>query len=92
MSRGEHGIVSSVTTIGRAGITKSAKEVSKQKGKQKSMKNNLYKQQKMIQEQAEEGFDLLVEHMAKQERVTEQLKAQEQMPWVRYGLYCPLFL
>ena len=37
----------------------------------------------MIQEQAEERFDLLVEHMAKQEGVTEQLKAQEQMRWVQ---------
>ena len=37
----------------------------------------------MIQEQAEERFDLLVEQMAKREGVTEQLKAQEQMFWVR---------
>ncbi len=37
----------------------------------------------MIQKQAEERFDLLVEHMAKQERVTEQLKAQDQMLWVQ---------
>ena len=37
----------------------------------------------MIQEQAEERFDLLVEQMAKQEGVTEQLKAQEQMLWVQ---------
>ena len=37
----------------------------------------------MIQEQAEERFDLLVEQMAKQEVVTEQLKAQDQMLWVR---------
>ena len=36
----------------------------------------------MIQEQAEERFDLLVEQMAKQEGVTEQLKAQDQMLWV----------
>ncbi len=36
----------------------------------------------MIQEQAEERFDLLVEQMAKREGVTEQLKAQEQMLWV----------
>ena len=35
----------------------------------------------MIQEQAEERFDLLVEQMAKQEGVTEQLKAQDQMLW-----------
>lgn len=33
----------------------------------------------MIQEQAEERFDLLVEQMAKQEGVMEQLKAQDQM-------------
>lgn len=37
----------------------------------------------MIQEQAEERFDLLVEQMAKREGVTEQLKAQEQMLWVK---------
>lgn len=37
----------------------------------------------MIQEQAEERFDLLVEQMAKQEGVTEQLKEQEQMMWVK---------
>ena len=37
----------------------------------------------MIQEQAEERFDLLVDQMAKQEGVTEQLKAQDQMLWVR---------
>ena len=37
----------------------------------------------MIQEQAEERFDLLVEQMAKQEGVMEQLKAQDQMLWVR---------
>jgi len=35
----------------------------------------------MIQEQAEERFDLLVEQMAKREGVTEQLKAQNQMLW-----------
>lgn len=35
----------------------------------------------MIQEQAEERFDLLVEQMANQEGVTEQLKAQEQILW-----------
>ena len=43
------------------------------------LKNHLL----MIQEQAEERFDLLVEQMAKQEGVTEQLKAQDQMLWVR---------
>ena len=37
----------------------------------------------MIQEQAEERFDLLIEQMAKQEGVTEQLKAKNQMLWVR---------
>jgi len=37
----------------------------------------------MIQEQAEERFDLLVEQMAKQEGVTERLKAQDQMLWVQ---------
>ena len=37
----------------------------------------------MIQEQAEERFDLLVEQMAEREGVTEQLKAQDQMLWVR---------
>lgn len=37
----------------------------------------------MIQEQAEEKFNLLVEQMAEKEGVTEQLKAQEQMLWVR---------
>jgi len=37
----------------------------------------------IIQEQAEERFDLLVEQMVKQEGVTEQLKAQDQMLWVR---------
>lgn len=37
----------------------------------------------MIQEQAEERFDLLVEQMAKREGVTEQLKAQKQILWVK---------
>lgn len=37
----------------------------------------------MIQEQAEERFDLLVEQMAKRERVTEQLKEQNQILWVK---------
>ncbi len=37
----------------------------------------------LLQEQAEERFDLLVEKMAKQEGVTEQLKAQDQMLWVK---------
>lgn len=37
----------------------------------------------MIQEQAEERFDLLVEQMAKREGVTEHMKKQDQMLWVR---------
>ena len=37
----------------------------------------------MIQEQAEERFDLLVEQMAEREGVTEELKAQDQMLWVK---------
>ena len=37
----------------------------------------------MIQEQAEERFDLLVEHMAEREEVAEQLKAQDQLLWVQ---------
>lgn len=37
----------------------------------------------MIQEQSEERFDMLVEQMAKREGVTEQLKAQNQMLWVK---------
>ncbi len=37
----------------------------------------------MVQEQAEERFDLLVEQMAKREGVTEQLKVRDQMLWVR---------
>ena len=37
----------------------------------------------MIQEQAEERFDLLVAQMAEKEGVTERLKADDQMPWVR---------
>ena len=37
----------------------------------------------MIQGQAETRFDLLVAQMAKREGVTEQLKAQDQMLWVR---------
>ena len=36
-----------------------------------------------VQEQAEEMFDLLVEQMAEREGVTERLKAQDQMLWVR---------
>lgn len=37
----------------------------------------------MIQEQAETRFDLLVEQMAEREGVTEKLKAQNQILWVR---------
>ncbi len=37
----------------------------------------------MIQEQAEERFDLLVQQMAEREEVTEQLKESNQMLWVR---------
>lgn len=37
----------------------------------------------MIQEQAEEKFDVLVEQMAEQEGVPEQLKAQDQMLWAK---------
>ena len=37
----------------------------------------------MIQEQAEERFDLLVEQMAEKEGVTERLKREDQMLWVR---------
>ena len=37
----------------------------------------------MIQEQAEERFDLLVQQMAEREEVTEQLKERNQMLWVR---------
>lgn len=37
----------------------------------------------MIQNQAEEKFDLLVEQMAKLEKVTEQLKERDQMLWVQ---------
>ncbi|RKJ44169.1 TnpV protein [bacterium 1XD8-76] len=37
----------------------------------------------MIQEQAEERFELLVEQMAEREEVIEQLKEQDQMLWVR---------
>lgn len=37
----------------------------------------------IIQNQAEERFDLLVEQMAEREEVTEQLKEQDQMLWVQ---------
>ena len=37
----------------------------------------------MIQEQAEERFDLLVEQIAKSEGVIEQMKEQNQMLWMQ---------
>lgn len=37
----------------------------------------------MIQEQAENRFDILVRQMAERENVTEELKAKDQMSWVR---------
>ncbi len=37
----------------------------------------------MIQEQAENRFDILVQQMAERENVTEELKAKDQMSWVR---------
>ena len=37
----------------------------------------------LVQEQAESRFDVLVEQMAEREGVNEQLKAQDQMLWVR---------
>lgn len=37
----------------------------------------------MIQEQAEERFDLLVQQMAEREEVTEQLKESNQILWVQ---------
>jgi hypothetical protein len=37
----------------------------------------------LIQEQAETRFDLLVEQMAAQDGVTEQMKEEDQMLWVR---------
>lgn len=37
----------------------------------------------MIQEQAENRFDVLVQQMARRENVTEELKAEDQMSWVR---------
>ena len=37
----------------------------------------------MVQEQAEERFDLLVQQMAEREEVTEQLKERNQMLWVQ---------
>ncbi len=37
----------------------------------------------MVQEQAEERFDLLAQQMVEKEGVMEQLKAQDQMLWVK---------
>jgi hypothetical protein len=47
------------------------------------MKGKLKEHLLLIQEQAEARFDLLVEQMAVQEGVTEQLKAENQMLWVQ---------
>ncbi len=47
------------------------------------LSDELKKHLLIIQEQAEERFDLLVEQMAKREGVTERLKAQKQMLWIR---------
>ena len=38
----------------------------------------------MIQEQAEERFNLLVEQVAEREGMTEELKARDQMLWVLF--------
>lgn len=46
------------------------------------LSGKLMKHLLIIQEQAEERFDFLVEQMAKQEGVTEKLQAQDQMLWV----------
>ena len=37
----------------------------------------------MIQEQAEGRFDIIVRQMAEKENVTEKLKAEDQIAWVR---------
>ena len=47
------------------------------------LSGELKKQLLMIQEQAEERFDLLVAQMAEKEGVAERLKAENQMLWVR---------
>jgi hypothetical protein len=47
------------------------------------MRGKLKEHLLLIQEQAEARFDLLVEQMAAQEGVTEQMKAEDQMLWVR---------
>lgn len=47
------------------------------------LSGNLKEHLSLIQEQAEEMFDLLVAQMAEQEGVTEQIKVQNQMLWVK---------
>ena len=47
------------------------------------MQGQLMKHLLEIQEQAYEMMDRLIQEMAKQEGITEQLKAQDQMEWVR---------
>jgi hypothetical protein len=47
------------------------------------MRGKLKEHLLLIQEQAEARFDLLVDLMAAQEGVTEKLKAEDQMLWVR---------
>jgi hypothetical protein len=47
------------------------------------MRGKLKEHLLQIQEQAEARFDLLVDLMAAQEGVTEQMKAEDQMLWVR---------
>ena len=37
----------------------------------------------MIQEQAERRFDIIVRQMAEKENVTEKLKAEDQISWIR---------
>jgi hypothetical protein len=47
------------------------------------MRGKLKEHLLLIQEQAEAQFDRLVEQMAAQEGVTDQMKAENQMLWVR---------
>ena len=47
------------------------------------LSGNLKEHLLSIQKQAEARFDVLVDQMAKREGVTEQLKTQDQMCWVR---------
>lgn len=47
------------------------------------LSGELKKHPLIIQNRAEERFDLLVEQMAEKEYVTEQLKEQNQMLWVQ---------